>query len=231
MAGNMFSSTLHFQHQPQYHNSRTTSYWTAEWAPCLFLKFLRAIFTLFVFISQNQRFFGGSYKSWTTLKVPQKVHGHTQAMNAGFGNNTRYWAEQEVGRPGRRCCVFLTAAVDLEWEIFQVLLRLTGRFFQGVSVILLPKRGKSYTKRSLEKEIKSVPLWHSGLRIQYCHCGSSGCCCGRGMTPPPPQKRARSCSVCLLWTGRIGSFVWLVRTFWSPVALWCVVLFSLWHAI
>ena len=26
----------------------------------------------------------------------------------------------------------------------------------------------------------AVPLWHIGLRIQYCHCSCSGCCCGVG---------------------------------------------------
>ena len=29
-----------------------------------------------------------------------------------------------------------------------------------------------------KKFILGVPLWHSGLRTWYCHCSSSGCCCG-----------------------------------------------------
>ena len=28
-----------------------------------------------------------------------------------------------------------------------------------------------------------LTLWHSGLRIQHCHCNSLGCCCGMGSVP------------------------------------------------
>ena len=30
-----------------------------------------------------------------------------------------------------------------------------------------------------------VLLWHSGIRIQHCHCSSLGCCCGAGFIPGP----------------------------------------------
>ena len=34
-----------------------------------------------------------------------------------------------------------------------------------------------------EKTTLGIPLWCSGLQIQYYHCRSSGCCCGVGLIP------------------------------------------------
>ena len=48
-----------------------------------------------------------------------------------------------------------------------------------------------------------VPLWHSGLRIQHCHCSGLDHCCGPGSLPGPrtstccrqSQKKKKSSSV------------------------------------
>ena len=37
----------------------------------------------------------------------------------------------------------------------------------------------------IKDENRGVPLWSSRLRIQYCHCCGSGCCCGVGSIPGP----------------------------------------------
>ena len=37
----------------------------------------------------------------------------------------------------------------------------------------------------IKKMHMGVPWWLSRLRIQCCHCSSSGCCCGRGSTLGP----------------------------------------------
>ena len=32
-------------------------------------------------------------------------------------------------------------------------------------------------------QLPGIPLWCSGLRIQYCHWGGLGCCCGNSLIP------------------------------------------------
>ena len=88
----------------------------------------------------------------------------------------------------------------------------------------LEKKEQMKSKMSRRKEIiniraeinkMAVPLWHIGLRIQYCHCSCSGCCCGVGSLPgqgtsasyeeaPCPLKRKKSFK-----NGEL--FLWLSR--------------------
>ena len=71
-----------------------------------------------------------------------------------------------------------------------------------LTVLSLRKERESYTlqgptdqERSNKNRSKcGIPLWHSGLRSQCCHCSGSGRCCGMGSTPGPGNSKCQGCS-------------------------------------
>ena len=53
-------------------------------------------------------------------------------------------------------------------------------FIGEMGADLLPSVWDRYLKQITSFGVR---LWHSGLRIWYCHCSSLSCCCGTGSNP------------------------------------------------
>ena len=58
---------------------------------------------------------------------------------------------------------------------------------------MLSGRQKERDKDVKEYKRYGVPLWHSRLRIQHCHCSNSGHCCGMGLLPGMETSPCHGC--------------------------------------
>ena len=52
---------------------------------------------------------------------------------------------------------------------------------------------RSENRQTAREGDTAFPWWHSGLRIQHCHCCGLGCCCGRRWIPGPRTSACHGC--------------------------------------
>ena len=52
-----------------------------------------------------------------------------------------------------------------------------------------------YNKVNIKQFFVGILLQHGRLRIWYCHCRGSGCCCGAGSVPGPGTSICHGCSL------------------------------------